>query len=172
MSELACVFVYQEDEVRPLVVERDWWAAERRGRVVWALRGWMAKRLAGQLGVVQLLLKFCTRTQHKHKHKQKNKNTQWEANTFNLEHTTQTHTPNILGAWLRAKIQQSCCFTSQRNLPPVSPRRTFCQLNSLPRFTFNPLLGSPDSCSPLNQTFSVELPSPFGYLSFFLLPGA
>lgn len=52
---------YQEDEVRPLVVEGDRRMAERG--VVGALRGRMPERLTRQLGVVQLLFKVCSTTQ-------------------------------------------------------------------------------------------------------------
>lgn len=58
-----CVCVYQEDEVRSLVVEGDGRAAERGGCVVGALRGRAAESLTGQFAVVQLLLKVCAETQ-------------------------------------------------------------------------------------------------------------
>lgn len=61
MSGSQSVCSHQEDEVRPLVVERDRRAAERS--VVGALRGWMPERLTCQLGVVQLLFKVCSHTQ-------------------------------------------------------------------------------------------------------------
>lgn len=59
---------YQEDEVRPLVVEGDRRTAERG--VVRALRGGMPERLTRQLGVVQLLFKVCSRT-HTHTEEKK-----------------------------------------------------------------------------------------------------
>lgn len=58
MSRSQSVCSHQEDEVRPLVVERDRRTAERS--VVGALRGWMPERLTCQLGVVQLLFKVCS----------------------------------------------------------------------------------------------------------------
>lgn len=68
-----CVCSHQEDEVGPLVVERDGRSAERR--LVGALRGWMPERLPCQLGVVQLLFKVCS---HTHTHTKRN---------FNIKHT-------------------------------------------------------------------------------------
>lgn len=63
MCLLLCAWVfYQEDEVRPLVVEGDGRTAKRGGCVVGALRGRMPESLAGQLCVIQLLLKVYTHT--------------------------------------------------------------------------------------------------------------
>lgn len=96
---------YQEDEVRPLVVEGDRRTAERG--VVRALRGRMPERLTRQLGVVQLLFKVCPRT-HTHTHRRR---------SFNISVSEPLHVhkkhksgADILFGQTRAKREFICCF--------------------------------------------------------------